>query len=916
MALAYRAHFAMWKNPLATSKGFSTSAVYGFLTALRRLLDQEKPERICVVFDGSTPTFRHRAYADYKATRQKMPEELLAQLDWIRRVVEAEGIPFVRLEGYEADDVIGTIARREAARGGDVWIVSGDKDMQQLVSDRVRLYDPMRGADDVRIVDAAAVEAKMGVPPDRVVDVLGLMGDSSDNVPGVPGVGDKTAVRLVREHGSLEGALAAAPTLSPRRLGENLAAHAEQALLSKRLVTLDCDVPLDPSLDVLARRERDRRALHEVFTALEFSKLAAEVADAAVEPARPTAYRTVRTPEDVRALVDDLRATKETGGFAIDTETTGVDALRSAIVGLSFAWRPHEACYVPLNCDPPIFGTGPAVRREIAGSLFPGGVECRDVDAVLDLLRPVLEDASIPKTGQNLKYDWLVLAAHGVRLRGIEFDTMVASFCLDPDGRRHDLDSMSLAWLRQRKTPTTDLIGTGRNQVTMLEVDVERVSAYACEDADCTWRLRAALEPELSARGVLGVFREIEMPLLPVLCRMEHAGVRLDVEALAAMGRDLSTRAKALEERLFEAAGEPVNLRSNPQIGVLLFDRLRLHETTGRKRPRRTVKGTGWATDERTLLEFAPHHPIPAMLLEWRMLTKLVSTYVEALPQHVNPRTGRVHTTFHQTGAATGRLSSSEPNLQNIPVRGEEGRLLRTAFVPEEGWTLVSADYSQIELRLLAHLAEDPGLTEAFLAKQDVHRSTAARVFGVAPSEVTPEMRGRAKAVNFGVIYGMGPQRLAAETDVTVAEAEAFIDAYFRAFPNVRAYQARVVEEARRNGYVTTLFGRRRHLGRELDDRDSRIRSQAERAAVNTPLQGTAADLVKVAMIRIDRRLREEGFRSRMLLQVHDELVFEAPPEEEERLVAAVRAEMTGVADLRVPLVVDVGRGRNWAEAH
>jgi DNA polymerase-1 len=916
MALAYRAHFAMWKNPLATSKGLATSAVYGFLMALRRLVDQERPERICVVFDGSTPTFRHRAYADYKATRQKMPDELLAQLDWIRRVVEAEGIPFVRLEGYEADDVIGTLARRESEKGVDVWIVSGDKDMQQLVSDRVRLYDPMRGADDVRILDAAGVEAKLGVPPSKVVDVLGLMGDSSDNVPGVPGVGDKTAVRLVREHGSLEGALAAAPSMPQKRLAEALAAHAEQALLSKRLVTLDCAVPLDPSLSDLSRREPDRRALHEIFTTLEFQKLAAEVADAAVRAPAATSYRTARTPEDVRALVASLAATRETGGFAVDTETTGIDALRSEIVGLSFAWKPHEAHYVPLNCDPPIFGTGPAERREIAGSLFPGGVRCRDVEAVLDLLRPVLEDPTIPKTGQNLKYDWLVLRSHGVELRGIEFDTMVASFCIDPDGRRHDLDSMSLAWLQEKKTPTTDLLGTGRNQVTMLEVEVERVSAYACEDADCTWRLRGTLERELEARGVAPVFRDVEMPLLPVLCRMEHAGIRLDVEALARMGKDLAARAKVLEERLFEAAGGPVNLRSNPQIGVLLFDRLRLHETTGRKRPRRTVKGTGWATDERTLLEFAPHHPIPAMLLEWRMLTKLTSTYVEALPAYVNPRTGRVHTTFHQTGAATGRLSSSEPNLQNIPVRGEEGRLLRTAFVPEPGWTLVSADYSQIELRLLAHLAEDPGLLGAFQAKEDVHRSTAARVFGVPPSEVTAEMRGRAKAVNFGVIYGMGAQRLAAETDVTVAEAEAFIEAYFRAFPNVLSYQARVVEEARRNGYVTTLLGRRRHLGDELSERDSRIRSQAERAAVNTPLQGTAADLVKVAMIRIDRRLREEGFRSRMLLQVHDELVFEVPPEEEERLVEAVRTEMTGVADLRVPLVVDVGRGRDWAEAH
>jgi DNA polymerase-1 len=915
MALAYRAHFAMWKTPLVTSKGMHTSAAYGFLMALRRLLEQEKPERICVVFDGSQPTFRHRAYAEYKATRQKMPDELLGQLDWIRRLVEALGIPFVRVEGYEADDVIGTIARREDAAGHDVWIVSGDKDMQQLVSDRVRLYNLMRGADAVQIVDAAAVEASFGVAPDRVVDVLGLMGDSSDNVPGVPGVGDKTAVRLVREHGSLEGALAAAATLTPRRLGETLAAHREQALLSKRLVTLDCDVPLDAAQLACARGEPDARALHELYTTLEFKKLVPEVAHAAAAPVRATRYETASTPAAVDALVEALRA-RGPAGFAIDTETTGIDALRSEIVGLSFAWAPSEAVYVPLNCDPPIFGTGPAVRREIEGSLFAGGVRCRDTEAVLDRLRPVLEDPSVPKTGQNLKYDWLVLRSHGVEMRGMAFDTMVADFCLDPDGRKHDLDSMALAWLGVRKTPTSELLGTGRDQMTMLEAEIPRVSAYACEDADCTWRLRAALEPELAARGVERVFREVEMPLLPVLCRMEHRGIRVDVGGLQRMGRDLGARAKVLEERIYEAAGGPVNLRSNPQIGVLLFDRLRLHETTGRKRPRRTEKGTGWATDERTILEFAPFHPIPAMLLEWRMLTKLVSTYVEALPAYVNPQTGRVHTTFHQTGAATGRLSSSDPNLQNIPVRGEEGRALRTAFVPEEGWRLVSADYSQVELRLLAHLADDPGLLAAFRAGEDIHRSTAARVFGVEPAAVTPEMRGRAKAVNFGVLYGMGAQRLSQETEVSLAEAEAFIEAYFSAFPNVRAFTEGIVAEARRRGYVETLFGRRRHVGRELDDRDGRIRGQAERAAVNTPIQGTAADLIKVAMVRIDRRLSDEGFRARMLLQVHDELVFEAPPDEVERLSEMVRVEMSGVADLKVPLVVDVGVGASWAEAH
>jgi DNA polymerase-1 len=912
MALAYRAHFALLKSPLVTSRGMPTGAVFGFLAALDRIVEQEKPEEIVVVFDAPEPTFRHREYAEYKATREKMPEELEPQLDYIRRVVEALGIPFVSVPGFEADDVIGTLAKRESALGKDVWIVSGDKDMLQLVGERVRLYNVMKpGQDEVEIVGPAETAAKFGVPPEQVVDVLGLMGDASDNVPGVPGIGPKTAVRLVLECGSLEAVLERAPVLPQKKLAESLVQHADSARLSKRLVTIDCGVPL--ALVDLSRRPPDVALLRPIYAELEFRGRLDRL-QARGSGLGDFAYHTVDTAEKVRRLAKDLLATRGRGGFVLDTETTGLDPMRAELVGLSFAWKEREAWYVPVNLDPPMFG-GTAERRAAEGSLFAEGPRSGDTQAVLDALRAPLEDPGIPKAGQNMKYDLHVLRQHGVRVEGIAFDTMIADFCADPGSRVHNLDDMAIRRLDIRKIPTTDLIGTGRSQVTMREVPVEKVSRYACEDADVTLRLKNLLEPELKEKDVDRLFREAEMPLLPVLLRMEATGVRLDLPLLGSISADLGRRADAAERRIQEIAGEPINVRSNAVLGELLFDRLALHEKAGRRKPRRTMKGSGYATDEETLQELAAFHELPGRILEYRTLTKLKSTYVDPLPGYVHPVTGRVHTTYHQTGAATGRLSSSDPNLQNIPIRTEEGRAIRKAFVPEPGWKVLSADYSQIELRLMAHLSQDAGLLEAFRAGEDVHRSTAARVFRVAPKDVTPDLRSRAKAVNFGVIYGMGPQRLARETEVTLDEARKFIDDYFATYPGVRAYLDRTIDEGRRLGYVTTLLGRKRPLP-ELQNADPRIRSQAENVAVNTPLQGTAADVIKLAMIRIDRRLAEGRFRARMLIQVHDELVFEVPPEEEERLTVMVKAEMSGGLPLTVPLVVDVGLGATWADAH
>ncbi len=917
MAMAYRAHFAFLRNPLRNAQGIDTSAVFGFLASLDRVLDDEKPEAVVVVFDAPEPTFRHRAYPEYKATRDKMPEELKPQLDWIQRAVEAYGLPFIRKSGFEADDVIGTLAKLLEADGHDVWIVSGDKDMMQLVTPHTRMYNLMKpGQSDPVLVGEPEVAEKFGVAPDKVIDVLGLMGDSSDNIPGVPGVGPKTATKLVNEHGSLEAVLKAADGLKQKKLRENLMTHADKARLSLELVTIDTDVPLD-DLN-LTKGERDTEALAELYRELDFHARLDRLAVAPVGGADSPAsnYRLVDTPKKLDELVTQLAATKDTDGFAFDTETTSVDPLQAELVGLSFSWKAGEAHYVPVNLDPPMFG-GEVSSKTPSGMLFAESGPSGDTDAVLERLRPVFEDASIPKCGQNMKYDVHVLRTHGIHVRGLAFDTMIASFCADPGQRAHNLDSLALRRLGIRKIPTSDLIGKGKSQITMREVPIDVVSKYACEDADVTWQLKESLAPELEERDVRRVFEEAEMPLLPVLVRMEANGIGVDRKKLEQLGASLGSRIETLEATIHELAGEPFNIRSTQTLGRILFEDLKLHEheAVGRKKPKRTAKGKGYATDETTLLELVPAHELPALVLEYRSLSKLKSTYADTLPSFIHPSTGRIHTSYHQTGAATGRLSSSDPNLQNIPIRTEEGRAIRETFVPDEGHVFLSADYSQIELRLLAHLSGDDGLKEAFQEGIDIHRATAARIFGVAPDDVTPELRSRAKAVNFGVIYGMGAQRLARQTSVSLKEARGFIEGYFESYQGVRDYLEDVKEGGRQRGYVTTMLGRRRYLPGLLDD-DGRIRSQAENVAVNTPVQGTAADLIKLAMIQIDHELARGTLGARMLLQIHDELLFEVPNDEMDDTIAMVRKRMEGALPLDVPVVVDVGTGSNWSEAH
>jgi DNA polymerase-1 len=888
-ALAYRSYFAFIRNPLINSRGENTSGVFGFTSALLRLLEKESPEVLAVVFDPPTPTFRHEKFAEYKATREKMPEEMRGQIAVMKEVADALGIPVLEVDRYEADDVIGTLARRAAAEGADVYLVTPDKDFLQLVGGRIRIYDITKKAGEAEVLGPKEVEARFGAPPERVVDVLALMGDASDNVPGVPGVGEKTARDLVTTFGSVEDVLARAEEVKKKSVRESLLANRETALLSKDLVTIDTAAPVAATLDDLRRKERDRSRLFSLFERLEFRTLLKEVeADAPKDEHR---YEMVASDAALAALVARL---EKADRFVLDTETTGLDPLRAELVGLSFSFLPREAFYVPLN---------------LPGEPFRGGAR-----GVLDALRKALSDPKKAKVGQNAKYDVLALSTAGVEVRGLAFDTMIASYLIDPSLRQHNLDFLALKYLEFKKIPTSDLIGTGAKQITMREVPPERVSEYACEDADVTLRLEAILSQRLESMGLGPLFREVEMPLVDVLVDMERTGVKVDVAALEAMGRDLGERLERLAREVQDDAGVAFNLASPQQVASVLFEKLEIQKASGPGGRRLKRTKTGFSTDVEALERFSDH-PIVAKILLHRQLSKLKGTYVDALPGLVNPRTGRVHTSFNQAVAATGRLSSSDPNLQNIPTRSEVGREIRKAFVPgEPGWLVMSADYSQIELRLLAHLSGDEALARAFREKQDVHRLTASRVFGVLPEMVTDDMRAQAKVINFGLIYGMGAQRLAAENKIDLKTAQEFIAAYFRSYPGIQQWLQATVEKARAEGAVETLLKRRRAVP-EIRSDDPRAVAQAERIAINTPVQGTAADLIKKAMIAVHARLRREKLAARMLLQVHDELIFEFPEAERAPLEKLVVEEMEGALALSVPIVVNVSVGRSWFEA-
>jgi DNA polymerase-1 len=892
----FRAYHAI--RGLSTKAGLPTNAVFGFTTMLRKLVQDERPDYLAVAFDVGAPTFRHQEYEEYKAHRPPPPDDLIAQIPYVKKVCQALRVPIVEKEGYEADDLIGALARQAKERGLEVMVVTSDKDMLQLVDERVSVLRPQReavgrGEQYVRL-DPAAVESSFGVRPDQVIDVLGLMGDASDNVPGVPGVGEKGAKEIVRRYGSLEAALAAAQRpeaegedgpLKRRAYREGLRLHAEEARLSRRLVTIDTRAPVELDLEALRLGEPDHAAARALFTELEFTSLLKDVSSGAA--ASGADYRAIFDRAELQALAGEIRRARR---VCVDTETDSLDPLRARLVGISLALRPRQARYIPL------------------GHRYLGAPAQIPLEEALAELRPVLEDAGVAKIGQNIKYDLLCLRRHGVGLRGLAFDTMLASYLADASRRTHNLDDLALEHLRYRTIPYEEVAGSGARQVTLDQVEVGRVATYSCEDADIALQLRDVLDARLRAAGLEELFETLEMPLIEVLADMEEAGVRIDVAFLREMSAELEHEAERLEAEIVDMAGEPINVNSPRQLGTLLFEKMKI------KPLRRTLKSKAFSTDQDVLEELASEHPIARKILDYRTVTKLRSTYVEALPALVNPETGRVHTSFNQTVAATGRLSSSDPNLQNIPVRTELGRRIRRAFIPADGCVLLAADYSQIELRVLAHMADEPELVEAFRRGEDIHVRTAAEIFDVAPSLVTADMRRAAKAINFGIIYGMGPQRLAREQGITLAQAQQFIRQYFERFPRVQEYIDETVRQVERQGTVSTLFNRVRRFD-DIHAAHRGVRQQILRQAVNTTIQGTAADLIKRAMLAVHRRLREEEMRSRMILQVHDELVLEVPEEEVERAGPLVRSCMEGVYPLKAPLAVDLKTGRNWMEA-
>ena len=932
-ALIYRAFFAMIARPLKTTRGENTSAAWGVTNFLLRLMEQHRPERLGWVNDVGT-SFRQQTYPAYKATRQKLSEELQQDFDRsverIAQLLEAFGVPLVGVEGYEADDVIGTLATRAAGVGFRVVIVSGDKDFYQLIGPNVVLLNPGRGgpaAVEEQWVDESNAGDRLGVPPARVVDYLALVGDTSDNIPGVKGVGDKTALELIQVYGDLDSILARAAEIPGKRAREALLAHVAEARLSRDLVTIRRDVPLPLEADALRLRPPDVPRLTELFTELEFRSLIPRLerllgaSPALPAPSAPTVPRAPRAPPVPPAssapaaaappaaagarIVDDaagvaaiLAECRAAPRVALDTETTSVDPLRATLVGMSLAVTPERSWYLPFGHLAP--------DGELAAGEPPRNLPPLSSPALAPL-RALLADPRVPKAGHNVNYDWLVLRRHGVELAGVVYDAMLASFVLDPARRSHALAELARERLGIEMQTYVGLVGRGRGERPFAEVPVAVAARYCCADCEVVLRLRDAFQPELEDHRLLRLLETIEVPLIPVLVGMEWHGVLVDREVLGQISRQFARELAELEQTIHRAAGTDFNINSTPQLRHILFDKLQLPVLKKTK--------TGASTDFEVLEQLAAlGHEVPRLLIEYRELAKLKSTYVDALPGYVNPATGRIHTSFNQAGAATGRLSSSDPNLQNIPVRTPRGEAIRRAFVAAPGWLLLTADYSQIELRLLAHLSGDPAFLHAFAQGGDIHRQTAAIIFGVSQDQVTPDMRARAKTINFATIYGQGPFALSRQLGITQEEATEFIVQYFKRFQGVRAWLDRTVAEARDKGFVETLFGRRRYVP-ELKDKNFNIRAFGERTATNSPLQGSAADLIKLAMIGIDRALRERGLATRMLLQVHDELVFEVPEAEREDATGLVKSHMEAAAALRVPLVVSIGVGRNWVDA-
>lgn len=922
-ALIYRAYYAFIKNPRINSKGFNTSAILGFVNTLEDVLKKENPTHIGVAFDPSGPTFRHEAYEQYKAQREETPEAIRLSVPIIKDIIRAYRIPILEVAGYEADDVIGTLATKAGQQGITTYMMTPDKDYGQLVTEHVFMYRPKYGDKEFEVMGIEQVKAKFDIQsPSQVIDMLGLMGDASDNIPGCPGVGEKTAQKLIAEFGNIENLLEHTDQLKGA-LKTKVETNREMITFSKFLATIKTDVPIELDMGALVREQPDEEALRKIFEELEFRTLMERIFKKESQPlpfsAGPlfaqesgpiqgdlfaeitsngpieekksnidtlktlnTDYQLIDNKEKRVEIIQKLLTTKI---LALDTETTGTDPMEAELVGMSFSFAENQGFYIPI----------PADREEAL--------------KIVNEFKEVFENEKTLKVGQNIKYDMIVLQNYGVEVKGPLFDTMVAHYVLQPE-LRHGMDYLAEIYLHYQTIHIEELIGPkGKNQKNMRDLAPEAIYQYACEDADVTLKLKNILEKELKENGAEQLFYEIEMPLVPVLVNIESNGVLLDTEALKQSSKHFTTQMEAIEQEIYQLAGEEFNIASPKQVGEVLFDKLKIID-----KAKKTKTGQ-YVTSEEVLESLRHKHPVVEKILEHRGLKKLLSTYIDALPQLINPRTGRVHTSFNQTVTATGRLSSSNPNLQNIPIRDENGKEIRKAFIPDEGALFFSADYSQIELRIMAHLSEDKNMIDAFLSGYDIHAATAAKVYKTDIKEVNPDMRRKAKTANFGIIYGISVFGLAERMNVDRKEAKELIDGYFETYPQVKAYMDKSIEVAREKGYVETIFHRKRFLP-DINSRNAVVRGYAERNAINAPIQGSAADIIKVAMARIYERFKREGLKAKMILQVHDELNFSVPVEEKERVEQVVIEEMEKAYRMHVPLKADCGWGKNWLEAH
>jgi len=889
-AMLYRAHFSMIRNPLITSYGLPTSALFGFLNQLFRLLKKENPDYVAAIFDRKEKTFRHKKYPDYKATRDPMPEELQEQLPHLWKLIEAMQIPYLSQAGFEADDIIGTLAKHGLEKELDVFIVSGDKDFMQLINDNVFLFAPGTRNKPDKIYDIKGVEDRWGVPPEKIIDLFGLMGDSSDNIPGVVGVGPKSAMKLIHDYGTLEEALENAESVTNKRVRNGLLEGKDNAILSKDLVTIMTDVPLDREVEELVRQDMDIETMESLLTEYEFHALINQLPGSLKEKksTKNKSNKDYKIITTVKNLKNYFNSVKSNSLLAFDIETDTLDPMKNIIVGFSFATQANSGIYVPI------------FYKDKQKNHFGDD----DLSTVIKIICPIMENKNIPKTGQNAKFDMLILKRHGIEVQGLVCDTMIAAHLLKPEARSYKLDNLSIEYLNYKMVPIEDLIGKGKNQISMKEVELDKAGFYAAEDADIAWQLTEIFQKQLQDSGLDHFFKKIELPLLSVLMDMEYQGTYVEKEMLEKMSLELGKKIEHLSKEIINEAGTEFNINSTQQLANILFDILNLRKVKQR------------STAESVLEALRNEHPLPGMILNYRKLNKLKNTYLDSLPPLVNTDTGRIHTTFGQTIASTGRLSSSNPNFQNIPIRTDEGREIRKSFkAQKKGWLIFSADYSQIELRIMAHLSQDSALIEAFNKNEDIHSRTASDVFGVGIKDLLPEMRRTAKIVNFGIMYGAGAFRLSQELGIPRSEAQLIIDTYFERYAGIREYMDRTIKQAEDQKCVETVLGRRRNIW-NIDSENHIQREAAKRMAINMPIQGTAAEMIKLAMLDIHRTLINDGYNARMILQIHDELLFEAPAQEIDPLQEMVSDKMVNAMPLTVPLVVDCGNGMSWFEAH